>query len=121
MPISIRPTRSARGLGLALAALLAFCATPAHARIGRDKLLHFAVSTGLGASAATVFCTLSDDPPSLRLTLAGISALLPGLAKEIYDSGQPGNHFSGADLGFNLLGVLAGTATVALVGWLLNR
>ena len=78
-----------------------------------DKGLHLAVSGALGAGVYTTLWLAGDDPRPLRLVLSASLSLLPGLAKEIYDSGQQGNVFSGKDMLFNALGVAAGI-TLAL-------
>ena len=74
----------------------------------QDKGLHLAVSGALGAGVYTTLWLAGDDPRPLRLVLATGLALLPGVAKEIYDSGQPGNLFSGKDMLWNAVGAVAG-------------
>ena len=73
-----------------------------------DKGLHLAVSGALGAGVYTTLWLAGDDPRPLRLVLSTTLALLPGLAKEIYDSGQPNNFFSGKDMLWNTVGAVAG-------------
>ena len=73
-----------------------------------DKGMHLAVSGALGAGVYTTLWLAGDDPRPLRLVLSASLALLPGLAKEIYDSGQQGNFFSGKDMLWNTVGVAAG-------------
>lgn len=69
---------------------------------GSDKAAHFGVSFALGVGASR----LTDDTP----TAVGL-ALLPGLAKEIYDSQQDCNRFSWKDLGWDAVGAYVGVRT----------
>ncbi len=75
---------------------------------GRDKAAHFGVSFALGACASR----LSDD----TWTAFGL-ALMPGLAKEVYDSQQDCNRFSWKDMGWNAAGAYLGVRTG---NWLLG-
>jgi len=70
--------------------------------------MHLGISGALGAGAYATLWLAGDDPLPLRLVLSTSLALLPGLAKEIYDSGQPANFFSGKDMLWNAVGVAAG-------------
>lgn len=102
-------------IGLAALAC-AGLAAPARAErwTGVDKAAHLGVSAALGASCYALLWAFGDDPPALRLAAAAGLALLPGLAKEMYDGGQPGNRFSGADLFWD--GVGAALGSLALLG-----
>jgi uncharacterized protein YfiM (DUF2279 family) len=84
---------------------------------GTDKALHLTVGHGLGAAGYGGLWLLSDDEPAVKLALATFAASLPGIAKEIYDDGQPGNRFSAKDLLWTEVGVLSGVLTV----WLIER
>lgn len=109
---------------IGLAALAgAGVAAPARAErfVGADKAAHLGVSAALGASGYAVLWAFGDDPPALRLPLAAGLALLPGLAKEIYDGGQPGNRFSGADLFWDGVGAAAGSLALFGLERLLGR
>lgn len=75
---------------------------------GRDKAAHFGVSFALGIGASR----LSADTP----TAVGL-ALLPGLAKELYDAQQDCNRFSWKDMGWNAAGAYLG---VRSGNWLLG-
>jgi len=77
---------------------------------GRDKALHLTVGTGIGAGCYGTLWAASTDPAEARLLLCATLGWVPGIAKEIYDAGQPANHFSGKDLFWTSLGVLATTA-----------
>ena len=91
-----------------LAALLLPAAAQADPWWGRDKALHLGVSLTLGAATYGTLWGLGDDGPWTRLALSGSIAMLPGLAKEIYDDGQPSNSFSGKDMLYNGVGALLG-------------
>ncbi len=73
-----------------------------------DKVGHLLISAAVGGSVYAALTLWGDDSRASRLLLASGLALLPGLAKEIYDAGQPKNHFSSADMLWNLVGALAG-------------
>lgn len=75
---------------------------------GSDKAAHFGVSFALGVGASR----LSDD----TATAFGL-ALLPGLAKELYDATQDCNRFSWKDMGWNAAGAFIGVRTG---NWLLG-
>ena len=86
---------------------------------GQDKALHLLVGLSLGSSCYAGLWALNAkrDSPALRAALCASLGQIPGLGKELYDSGQPGNIFSAKDLLFTALGVLLGTAA----GWLLEH
>jgi putative lipoprotein len=115
------PTLKSRRRSLLLATLLvsAICPRPAAAEplFGSDKALHFGVSLGLGGGIYTTLSLIGDDARSTRLLLSIPMAVSAGLAKEIYDAGQPHNAFSGADLLWDVVGA----ATGALLAWLIDR
>lgn len=69
---------------------------------GSDKAAHFGVSFALGVATSRV----SDD----TLTAVGL-ALVPGLAKELYDSTQDCNRFSWKDMAWNTAGAFVGVRT----------
>jgi uncharacterized protein YfiM (DUF2279 family) len=73
-----------------------------------DKPLHLGLSAVLGGGIYAALTIWSDQGRPARLLLATSLTLLPGLAKEIHDAGQQGNHFSHADMLWNLVGALAG-------------
>lgn len=75
---------------------------------GSDKAAHFGVSLALGVGASR----LSDD----TLTAVGL-ALVPGLAKELYDSQQDCNRFSWKDMAWNAAGAYIG---VRAGNWILG-
>lgn len=69
---------------------------------GEDKAKHFGVSFAVGVATSRV---TSDEWSAFGL------ALLPGLAKELYDSGQDCNRFSWKDMGWNAAGAYVGVRT----------
>ena len=88
---------------------------------GRDKALHLSVSLGLGGAAYGGLWLTGDDAPEVKLALSFSLAMLPGLAKEIYDDGQPGNRFSGKDMLWNALGALVGSGLGYVIDRLMRR
>lgn len=75
---------------------------------GSDKAAHFGVSLALGVGASR----LSDD----TWTAFGL-ALVPGVAKELYDGTQDCNRFSWKDMAWNAAGAYVGVRTG---NWLLG-
>ncbi len=75
---------------------------------GADKAKHVAVSAVLGTVSAMHF----ED----KWTAFGV-AMIPGVLKEIADSQQSRNHFSGKDLAADALGAALG---VQLGNWMVT-
>ena len=73
-----------------------------------DKIPHLLLSAATAGGVYTALTLWGDQGRPSRLLLATSLALLPGLAKEIYDGGQPQNRFSHTDMLWNLVGALAG-------------
>lgn len=92
--------------GLVAGALIT--ASPAHADSFStpDKQKHFAVSAALGAGASAI--TDSDNA-------AVALALVPGLAKELYDSRSGGTGFSWRDMVANAAGAYLGVKLGGLI------
>lgn len=91
-----------------LAIILLALSFQAHSfEVERDKLMHFGVSAALGATST--YIVRDTERPIIYGTAL---ALLPGLAKELRDSHEVGNSFSGRDMGANLAGALLG-ATIS--------
>ena len=67
--------------------------------LGRDKAAHFGASFALGVAGSR----LTDQPWGA----VGL-ALIPGVAKELYDAGQDCNRFSWRDMGWNVAGAALG-------------
>ena len=74
-----------------------------------DKGYHFSVSFALAGVCYAALWRGGDDPQAIRPLLATSLAIIPGLAKEVYDAGQKGNHFSGRDLIWDVLGATSGS------------
>jgi len=87
---------------------------------GVDKAQHLGLSAAM-ASAWYATSALGDDPRPLRVALAAGLALVPGLLKELYDSGRPGKAFSPQDLTWNLVGAAAGSLPGLAIDLLLAR
>jgi uncharacterized protein YfiM (DUF2279 family) len=80
---------------------------------GADKAAHLSLSFAFAGACYAALALLSSDGQVVRLALSASLALAPGVAKEIYDSGRPRNSFSGRDLTWDIVGVVAGS----LAGW----
>lgn len=73
-----------------------------------DKTAHFGLSALFGAGAETVLHYKTDFEDVERVTLGTLLGSVPGLAKEIIDSRQDGNEFSGRDLTADVAGAFSG-------------
>ena len=67
--------------------------------LGRDKAAQFGASFAFGVAGSR----LTTSP----WEAVGL-ALIPGVAKELYDAGQDCNRFSWRDMGWNVAGAVAG-------------
>ena len=76
--------------------------------MGRDKAAHFGASFAVGVAASR----LTNEP----WEAVGL-ALIPGVAKELYDAGQACNRFSWKDMAWNAAGAYIG---VRAGNWILG-
>ena len=76
--------------------------------LGRDKAAHFGASFAFGVAGSR----LTTSP----WEAVGL-ALIPGVAKELYDAGQDCNRFSWKDMAWNAAGAYVGVRTG---NWLLG-
>ncbi len=109
---------------LAVASILAAGEARADDWWGADKAKHLGVGLGLGAASyggLRLLDTSNGEARPVRLGLACFMASLPGLAKELYDAGQPGNSFSGKDLLWSTLGAVVGAGIALGLELLLER
>lgn len=67
--------------------------------MGSDKAAHFGASFAFGVAGSR----LTREP----WEAVGL-ALIPGVAKELYDAGQDCNRFSWRDMGWNVAGAVLG-------------
>ena len=82
-----------------------------------DKLKHFGVSTIFGAAGESVLHYKTDYGASKRIILGTTLGTVPGFVKELIDSNEEGNYFSGADLAADIAGAFFG----AVVGNFINN
>jgi uncharacterized protein YfiM (DUF2279 family) len=73
-----------------------------------DKTAHFGLSALFGVGAETVLHYRTDFEDVERVALGTLLGSVPGLAKEIIDSQQDGNEFSGRDLTADVAGAFSG-------------
>lgn len=73
-----------------------------------DKTAHFGLSALFGAGAESFLHYRTDFEEFERVALATLLGSAPGLAKEIIDSQQDGNNFSGRDLTADVAGAFSG-------------
>lgn len=70
-----------------------------------DKQMHAVVSSMMAGAAVVYLEDKTDNPVAWSIA----AAMLPGVAKEIYDAGHPKNHTAEAgDLAADLAGAVAG-------------
>lgn len=80
-----------------------------------DELLHFGVSAACGAGIETYLHYETELRSPARMCLATVLGSVPGLTKEIIDSTQEDNYFSGSDMAADVIGALAGTVLSSVV------
>ncbi|MBI3202649.1 MAG: hypothetical protein HYZ29_14010 [Myxococcales bacterium] len=85
---------------------------------GRDKALHFGVSSGLAAGGYAA-SSLVLEPRWQRAASGAGFALTLGASKELYDATGPG-HPSAKDFTWDLAGAAVGTALALLVDVLVS-
>lgn len=73
-----------------------------------DKVLHFLISGVCGAGGETVLHYKTEMGTAGRIILATAVGSLPGLVKEIRDSGESGNEFGAGDMTADVLGAFTG-------------
>ena len=73
-----------------------------------DKIAHFGLSALFGAGAETILHYRTDFEDVERVALGTLLGSVPGLAKEIIDSQEDGNEFSGSDLTADVAGAFSG-------------
>jgi uncharacterized protein YfiM (DUF2279 family) len=73
-----------------------------------DKTAHFGLSELFGAGAETILHYRTDFEDVERVALGTLLGSVPGLAKEIIDSQEDGNEFSGRDLTADVAGAFSG-------------
>lgn len=75
-----------------------------------DKQKHLGVSFLLGSAAgAYMKYHYQDNSYAKNLFMGTTIAMVPGILKEYSDSTKANNHFSSADLAYDLLGSVTGT------------
>ncbi len=94
-------------------AVITILARPASA--ADDWTLHFAVSAAFGGAAETYLHHETEIQTAPRIFLSTVCGSLPGLAKEIADSTEEDNYFSGSDMTANVLGALTGSLLSTLL------
>ena len=73
-----------------------------------DKAAHFGISAVFGAGAETFLHYRTDFDDLELVALGTLLGSVPGLGKEIIDSQQNGNEFSGRDLAADVAGAFTG-------------
>jgi VanZ family protein len=85
--------------------------------IENDKKKHFGVSLAIGTAVGIYINSKYQENSDMNNILIATSiSMVPGLLKEVYDSGQTNNYFSGEDLLYDLLGSVVGSITGNYIG-----
>ncbi len=87
---------------------ICFCLSPKHLSAQNDKLKHFGVSLLFGAAGESGLHYLTKMGGSKRVIFGTVLGTIPGLFKELIDSTEEGNRFSGGDLTADILGSFSG-------------
>ena len=76
-----------------------------------DKTLHFGVSSIAGYLAETVIHSSSvvENSSTKRVVYGTLLGTVPGLVKEVLDSNEANNNFSGGDMVANVVGAFTGS------------
>ncbi len=80
-----------------------------------DAALHFGLSTIFGAAGESIVHYNTKTTTAERIIYGTLLGSLPGLAKEIIDSTESDNHFSGTDMAANVAGAFAGSVLANLI------
>jgi len=88
--------------------LLCFVVSPAPLSAKEDKIKHFGISMLFGAAGESCLHYATDLEGNKRVLFGTALGTLPGLFKELIDSTEEGNRFSGGDLAADILGSFCG-------------
>ena len=88
---------------------------PAVSSAEDNEALHFGISAILGAASETIIHHKTKVGTVERIAYGTILGSLPGLAKEVIDSTEEDNHFSGKDMAANVAGAFVGSVIANLV------
>jgi len=91
---------------------------PAVSSASDNEALHFGLSTILGAAGETIIHHKTKMGTAARIGYGTVLGSLPGLAKEIIDSNEKDNHFSGKDMAANVAGAFVGSV---IANWVNNK
>jgi len=91
--------------GILLCLFILLLSGPAYAV--DDKVLHFGISSIVGYAAETALHKHFNSN-SERVIYGTLLGSMPGLIKEIKDSGEQNNHFSGDDMAADIAGAFVG-------------
>ena len=83
-------------------AIFMFLVFPAVSFATDNEALHFGISAILGAASETIIHHKTKVGTVERIAYGTILGSLPGLAKEVIDSNEEDNHFSGTDMAANV-------------------
>ena len=89
-------------------AFICFAFSPTQLSAKGDKLKHFGISMLFGAAGESFLHYTSDLKGDSRVIFGTVLGTLPGFFKEIVDSTEKGNRFSGGDLVADILGYFCG-------------
>jgi len=81
----------------------------------KNIVLHFGLSTILGGAAESYLHYETHLGSPERILYGTLIGSIPGLAKEVMDSSQEGNHFSGSEMAVDVAGAFVGAVIANFV------
>ncbi len=97
------------------AALIILLLMPATSFAASTDGLHFGLSTVFGAASESVLHYKTDINDAGRITLGTVIGSLPGLAKEVSDSTEDNDYFSGRQMAIDVAGAFVGAVIADLI------
>ena len=95
--------------------LLLICAAATNVFADNDKIKHFGISSIFGAAGESILHYGTKLKAAGRILLGTTLGSLPGLVKELIDSTEAGNNFSGSDMAYNIAGAFIGALVANFV------
>jgi len=100
---------------IVISALVSFLLVPVCSFAGDNPALHAGISLIFGAAGESVLHYNTGLGAGERILYGTLLGSLPGLAKELADSGDDDNGFSGTDMAANVAGAFAGSVIANLI------
>ena len=92
-----------------------FLMIPAVSFADGSEGLHFGISVIFGAAGESYVHYKTQSGTAERIMYGTVLGSLPGFAKELIDSSNKDNHFSGSDMAANVAGAFVGSVIANLI------